>query len=477
MVDKTPDMPFGPAAGSPGRGALTITDRELFDRLGWFTHVRWAFGMFCLLLLLASWHVLGVRFRIADGPWTMGPAVEVVLILFLYNAMFTFLGRALREKTRITRKLIATIALAQIFCDLVAISALIHYTGGVNNAFLLLILVPIAIVSELLPRRLAYAAAGAAAVLIHALAWGENQGLLEHVHVELAGAAALPADLHADAFHVLHVTTALTVTIFAMVFVTTTIAARLRAREAELGDAYDTLYLTDEAKGFFMRRAEHEIRAPLAAIHSILDAIAAQPQSLTDAQLRLIDRAKERAKGLRQLVSDMRRYSRLRSTRAFFETRNLCFSDLVIDTVDLFAKQAEARRIALDSSVTPTWVEGEEERLRELVTNLVSNAVQYTPPGGRVDVELNQQGRHAVLTVKDTGIGISEKAKARLFDEFYRSPEAKNVFPDGSGLGLAIAKRVVEMHHGRIEAGSRPEGGAVFTVHLPLSPESKGIVG
>lgn len=453
---------------------LTITDRELFDRLGWFIRVRWAFGFFCLLALLVSRYVLGVRFHTAGGSSTITPAVNVVLVIFLYNAGFAFLVRIVRARGRITRKLTEFVALGQIICDLIAISVLIHYTGGVENSFVMLILVPIVIGAELLPRKLAYAAAGAATVFLNVLAWGEQQGFLPHVTVEPAsGSGIQTANLHADVFYVLEATIALTVTIFATVFVVTTIAARLRSREAELEKAYHKLNLSDDAKSFFMRRAEHEIRAPMAAIHSILDAVALKPESLTQRQLSLIGRAKHRTKALMELVGDLRRYSRLRSPESIFQPEQLSFSDIVSDTVGLFGQQAEQRGVALESSVEPTRLRGSEQMLRELVTNLVANALQYTPSGGRIDVELTKDLQQATLTVSDTGIGIGEQSRERIFEEFYRAPEAKESFADGTGLGLAIVRRIVQIHHGRIDVSSRPEGGAVFSAVLPLSNRDK----
>jgi len=290
---------------------LGITDRDLFDRLNWFTHIRWAFGLFCLLLLLISWHVFGVRFRQAEAPPTMRPAALVVLIFFFYNAAFSFLIRILRDSRRITRRLIQSFALTQMGFDLLAICALIHYTGGVENSFFMLILIPIVIVTELLPATLAYAAAAGAALLFNALAWSEQQGWIPHVQAQLLQNGALQpvATLFDDWFYVLHVTVALTVSLFAMVFFTSTITARLRAREAELENAYERLHRADEAKSFFMRRAEHEMRAPLTAIHSILEAVGEMVKDPSGQTDRLIERAKNRTQGLIEMVRDLQRYS------------------------------------------------------------------------------------------------------------------------------------------------------------------------
>ncbi len=451
-------------------GPLSITERELFERLAWFTHVRWVFGGLGLIALLVSWYVVGLRLRTADGELTMAPAVETLLLVLLYNAVFTFLGRVLRARQRITRRMIEVLALAQILCDLVAITILIHATGGVENVFIILLLVPIAIVTELLHQRLAYATAAIAAVCFNVVAWGEQQGLISHVAVEVAGRQ--PRDPATGAYlqplHVLHVTAAVTVTLFALVFVASTIASRLRAREAELEEAYHKLRLADEAKGFFMRKAEHEMRAPLSAIHSILDAMAQAPGDLGAEQRHLIDRAKHRARCMMELVNDLLKFSRLGAPEEILKMERVCLSDVVCNTAELMRKQAEAAGLTLGWRAPRVFGDGDAEMLRELATNLIANAIQYTPAGGRVDVELIRRGEQAVLTVADTGIGISDDARARLFDEFYRAPEAKQQFPNGTGLGLAIVRRIVRIHRGDIDVQPRSEGGTTFRVTLPL---------
>jgi len=451
-------------------GTLSITDRELFNRLRWFTYVRWVFGLFCLMLLLVTWHVLGVRFRSADGSSTMAAAVHVVLLLFLCNAVFTFLERIVRSRKQVTRTLIEWMALVQILCDLVVICLLVHRTGGVGNFFVILILVPIVIVTELLPQRVAYATALVAAGMLNLLAWGEQQGLFTHIRVELAqGSLAPVTQLYADPLYVLHVTAALTATLFAMVFVASTIAARLRTREAELEQAYQRLNSADETKSLFMRKAGHEMRAPLAAIQSILDAIGEVADDLEDRQRALIRRARHRCGAMMELVNDLLRYSRLRTAETSLKLTCTPLGEIVANTAELMDERAQAAGLTLACATQPLWVEGDEELLRQLVTNLVSNAIQYTPTGGRVEVGLTADGRHAVLTVSDTGIGIDTVAQGRVFQDFYRAPQAKEFFQDGTGLGLAIVKRIVDLHDGTIQIDSPPAGGTLFTVRVLLA--------
>jgi len=415
---------FSRAQPGPRRAgdALNITDRELFERLGWFTQVRWVFGLFCMMALLISWYLLGVRFRNNAGELTLTPAVSVIVIIFLYNALFTFLVHVVKSRRRINRRVIVTMALLQIGADLAAISALVHNTGGVENFFIVLVLVPMVIAAELLPQTLAYATAGAAAICINILAWLEQTGVVPHVRVELVGATGVtrPLELYANDLYVLHVTTALTFAVFGLVFVATTIAARLRKREAELEDAYRQLHRTDETKSFFMRKASHEMRAPLSAIHSMLDAVALSTGGLAPQSQHMLERVRNRTQGLMALVRDLHRYSMLRSTEGLVQAEEVGLGEVAMNTAELFREKARVGGITLSCKSVDSPVIGDRELLVEMVTNLVANAVQYTPEGGAVDVTLTHEGPDVILEVADTGIGISEKAREHVFDEFYR---------------------------------------------------------
>jgi signal transduction histidine kinase len=446
-------------------GGLSLRDQELLYRLGWFTRVRWAMGGLALLMVLVSWRVLGMRFTREGEPASPAPAVYVILLVFLYNAAFTFLLHVVRARRQPTRRVMLEMTLGQLACDMIAVSALAHFTGGVENFFIALILVPLVIGTELLPRSLAYATAGVAAVLINAVLWGEQQEILPHVSVEWRGA---PVALYANPFYVLEVTAALVVTIFATVFVASSISNRLRTREAELENAYAALRKADETKSFFMRKAGHEMRAPLAAIHSILSAITHTSQGLEPKHRQLIDRTQQRTMAMMTLVDDLRDYSRLRSPDGLLRLAKVPLDEVVRDTVELFRQQAADGGVALTCAAAAVAVEGDRQLLQEVATNLVANAVQYTPAGGAIRVSLAKDHHEATLSVADTGIGISEAAAEKLFDEFYRAPEAKAMMAHGTGLGLAITRRIVEMHGGRISVDSQPNQGATFTVRVPL---------
>jgi signal transduction histidine kinase len=133
-------------------------------------------------------------------------------------------------------------------------------------------------------------------------------------------------------------------------------------------------------------------------------------------------------------------------------------------------------------SLEPLIVEGDEQRLRQLLLNLVDNAVKYTPSGGRVDLDLRaakpdedgavaagvSRGECAEIAVRDSGVGIPPEALPRIFDRFYRVDGARSREAGGTGLGLCIAKTIAEAHQGTIQVQSTPGIGTTFTVRLPL---------
>ena len=220
-----------------------------------------------------------------------------------------------------------------------------------------------------------------------------------------------------------------------------------------------------------MRKAGHEMRAPLAAIVSILDAVGQDcGKQLTDEQCRLMKRAAERSRALMEMVNDLRRYARLRAAPSeVMQVGYLALNELAWQVIELLGTHAKSAGLTMTARTEPVPITADEELIKQVAINLVTNAIQYTPAGGSVEIGVRVEGPWAVLEVSDTGIGLSEGARRHLFEEFYRSPEAKKTFRDGTGLGLSICKRIVDIHGGEISAEPRQGGGSVFAIRLPLA--------
>jgi len=453
------DLPFNPE--------LTLAERELFERLAWFTHVRWGAGICSLVFLALGWYVFGVRFA-----WEA--AMAVLVALFAYNLVFTVWVWRLHRHREVDKRWIVRLAHAQITCDLLAVAALVHTIGGVENHFIVLFIFPMIVASEFFSLRIAYGYALLAAALINLIGWGEYFYYASAHHplqvMENGGRGMmLPLVSPGAGQHyvfVLQVCFVMTFAVYATVFVASSIAGRLRIREEELEAAYRGLKSLEQVKSQFMRKTSHELRAPVGAMQSLLKA--ALGQMAPDAAGRgLVDRAVLRSENTLDLIDDLLRYSRLQAVTVTDRFEPVELAEVVRGAADLFRAQAEEKGIHLEAHAESARVMGVRDSLVDLVDNLLSNAVRYTPPGGRVAIEAGCDGDRSFLTVSDTGIGIPPDELPRIFDEFFRGQAAKETVQHGTGLGMAIAKRVVDLHGGRIEVESEVGRGTTFRVTLP----------
>jgi len=455
------DRPESPRRGSPR--CLSLTEQELFERLGWFINVRWAAGIAVLLFVFLGREVFGVSLP----EW---PVLATVFVMFLYNALFLLLVRTTYRRGQANRPFILFCANSQLVCDLLALTVLMHFTGGIENYFIVAYVFPLVVASELLPRVNAYAQAVLASLLLNGLVWSEYFGFLEHVHLkEVVG----PSLYHRPLF-VLEASLALTFAIFVSVFLGSTIASRLRLREQQLEEAFTRLGRADEAKSHFMRRVSHELQAPLNTVVNcmrlVLQGVVGQ---VDDRTYRLFQRAEQRSLALIDLVRDLRRYAALQEATGLIRREAVDLGKIVRDTVDLFAQAAEDKKVRLEVDIPaslPTVV-ADGEAITEVVSNLVSNAIRYTPEGGTVRVSLQPEDGRVHLVVSDTGIGIPAESLPRIFDEFYRAPNAVEAEPRGTGMGMAIVRRIVELHGGTIHLESTVGKGTTVRVTIPTATD------
>lgn len=444
---------------------MSLAEQELFERVGWFIVLRWLAVLAASLTLVVAWYGLGLRFAVR-------PLVTVLLSILFYNAVFALFAKVVRDRRTVTARLIVVFVNVQIAMDLVALALLIHFGGGVENFFIVFFVFHMIIASELLSPLNAYLQATLAAALVNGVCWLEYLGVIAHhglVGLFPVSGAGGPG-LHRDGLYVFMVSSIITATLYISVYMASSIAARLRAREGDLERAYRRLQALDSEKSYFMRRAGHGLRSPLAAVQSLLRLVAEGFAGEAGERSReLINRAIRRTEQLIDLVNDLLRYSRLQAVNELETRQHVSLEALLADTVESLRPLADEKGLSLEVSAQPATVLGDPENLADLANNLISNAIKYTPAGGRVEVRLWQEGEWVRLDVSDTGIGIPPEALDYVFEEFYRAGNAKAVEPGGTGLGLAIAKRVVTVHGGSIWVTSEPGSGSTFSVRLPAS--------
>ena len=248
-------------------------------------------------------------------------------------------------------------------------------------------------------------------------------------------------------------------------------AKRLQAIEreaAELARAKEEMERLDRFKSAFMLTVAHELRAPVTALQSFLLAML-KGYVPSDQQQEILQRAIERSQELLELIDDLLNLAAAKESAPQKRTI-LSLADVLEKVVPLLQAQAEEKGMIFTIEVRQRpLVEADPDQMGQLWTNLISNAVKYTPAGGQVTVTLEEKDGWAVGTVEDTGIGIASEDQARIFEEFYRTPQAKEFAYRGTGLGLPLVKRIVEGHGGTIEVESALGQGSRFIFRLPVA--------
>jgi heavy metal sensor kinase len=220
----------------------------------------------------------------------------------------------------------------------------------------------------------------------------------------------------------------------------------------------------------FSADASHELRTPLTVLQGELEAIAQKGQGLPEDVRDTIGSALEETQRLSKIVASLLAISRLEAGEARVQPVRLDFAELARTTTDQMKLLAEEKRISLTSDGSESVeVEADPSRLKQLVVNLLDNAIKYTPEGGNVSISVMRRDDHAVLEVADSGLGISADDLPHVFERFYRADKARSRQMGGTGLGLSIVRSICLAHGGQITVNSTEGRGSLFRVELPLA--------
>ena len=254
------------------------------------------------------------------------------------------------------------------------------------------------------------------------------------------------------------------------------LAAGLVAVALENARAYETVTTMSHERTWFMMKVAHNLRAPLAGMLSILEVVRdGYLGPVNDDQNEYLRRLDRRARTMLALVNELMALSRSRQRREVDLAAATELTMLARRVQRTFQDKAAEKRIAFQVSLPAELpnVRGRLETVEQVLENLVSNAIKYTPAEGSVEVRFARANGTVRLEVSDTGIGIPAADRSKLFTEFFRADNAKAMDEVGTGLGLTIVKDIVDQLGGRIFVESEEGVGTIFVVHLPIAPESK----
>ena len=242
--------------------------------------------------------------------------------------------------------------------------------------------------------------------------------------------------------------------------------ALLERERAALAEAEAALRSSDT----FLAMLSHELRNPLSAIAAAGSALEQQGMA-PNWNVRAGQIIRRQTAVLKRLIDDLLDVAKITGGKLTLERRPLELANLVSTTVHSLVDFDRRKHPAIELQLDNVWVDGDAERLQQVVNNLISNAIKFTPSSGHVRVRTFAEGREAVLVVEDSGMGIAPDVLPRVFDLFQQGVQGRDRARGGLGVGLTIVRRIVEMHGGSIEARSEGEGrGSVLTARLPSAP-------
>jgi signal transduction histidine kinase len=232
---------------------------------------------------------------------------------------------------------------------------------------------------------------------------------------------------------------------------------------------------TDRMKDDFLALVSHELRTPLTSIVGYLELLGDdEDDAVSPTGRQFLGVIERNAYRLQRLVDDVLFATRAETGKMALAEGPLDLRSVAADSVETALPKADARGVSvvLDARRVPRLV-GDPDRLGQALDNLISNALKFTPPGGRVDVVLRHIGGRAIVEVRDTGLGMSAEDQAHVFDRFFRAASTRD-HASGVGLGLTIVKAIVEGHGGGVSVESTEGAGTSFRIELPLAREPEG---
>jgi len=452
-------------------------ERALILRLRVYINLRWLVIPAIIIATIIASKVFEINFPTL-------PVYVICAIIASYNSLLFLWTQGLkRQKPDLLVSKAEAYSYVQVVLDLVMLTALLHFTGGVENPFIFLYIIHTNAAAIFLSRRRVYELTTLAMAMATALVFLEYFGMIPHVNLQ---GFVLP-NRYRELGFVISVLVALMTLAYATVYVATAIVGELRRRQREVVILKDQLLeqrrieleqisaevvkLVEERRNFvrFLSVVAHDLQSPLVATQSILSYILdGYTGQITDGQKDLMQRGVRRIDGLLTLITDLLDIPRIEAGQLKREMKEIYVNEAFKQATDGLDNVARQKGITLKvelPQVSPK-IYASSRRLQQVITNLISNAIYYTREG-MVLVRVTEDEKDVRVEVMDTGIGIPQDDLPRLFDDFFRG---SNVSAKGTGLGLSISKRIVEAHGGKIWAESPcPETGtgSKFSFTLP----------
>jgi signal transduction histidine kinase len=428
----------------------------------WFIRIRWI----AITILVVSNLVVSNLLRISIQKTSI---YILAVILLALNVLHRIILQQIKKER--SGKVIQKIKLEihfQIITDLILLTLILHFSGGIENPLILFYFFHLIIASSIFSTLQSYGYAVFTLLLVGSLALLECYSIIPHHSLEGFDSH----DFYKNIMYVYGSGSIFACTSILIVFLSHMIISRSIKSEETYVKTNIELENKDKLKNEYVFRVTHDIKGHVAAILSCIEVIRTKIAGpLNDVQEEFINRSFERTELLSGFVNNLLNLTkkRLKHDNEFEE---YLFNDLinkVLTPIQILARDKMIDfNIYIDKSIQV--VTGNPFTIEELYSNLLLNAIKYTPPNGHISLSVKNRLNHIITEISDSGIGIPKEELSKVFDEFYRASNVPKDIKTGSGLGLSIVKQIVENHYGRIWVGSELGVWTKFSFILPKNP-------
>ena len=433
----------------------------------WFIKLRYGAVLMLLFLSFTSEFILDVTF--SKVQWEV--LILVTLSILIYNIILQYSRRFVKNDHVKFNPL--HLSLIQMVLDLYALTLLVYYTGTIESPLYMLFIFHMIIGSLVLPGKIIYSTAFTTIIIFAALTFGEYYNLISHHSIN----GLLSAPVYNDIKYVIAFVSIFTFVMVMSVILANRIAKQLYKIEQDLFESYDKLKASEAEKQRYIMAVVHEIKSPIAALHSYLDLVLEKYLGpLNDAVEDKLKRARVRSDEAIKLIENVLKISKIRLLDEI-NKEEIDIKEIICSTISKQITVINTKKIKVSvndkRTIKKKWL-GDKLLLDLAFSNLVGNALKYVDKEGIVHINISGNESELMVAVSDNGIGIPEKDRENIFKDFYRASNIKKEF-EGIGLGLSFVKQIVERHKGQIvvespsKLGNEKNPGCCFTITLPYN--------
>jgi len=421
---------------------ITIRRRNL-----WFIKLRYGAVIMLFFFVFFSKYFLDINFT--DHQQT-----ELLLITFsilLYNVAFYFIRKYLKNSSDGFNPL--HFSILQMVFDLSALMSLVYYTGSAESPLVLLFVIHMIVGSLILPGFVMYAFSIVIVLTFWGITVGEYYSIITHYHI----AGYLPITLQQNFNYVLAINLSFAFMVFMIVLIANRMANQLYKREQQLLESIDKINAAEKEKQKYISGIVHEIKTPLAAVHSYLDLVLQKFLGPLDEVVEeKLTRARRRSAEAIELINNVLKVSKLRIEDSFIK-EEVDIASILARAIKSAKVNAEAQGVKLSlksNRKEKHKVEGDPLLIQIALSNIISNAIKYNNMDGIVEIAVDEDKDNLIIKVCDDGVGIPKEEIDKIFTDFYRASNIKRSGVEGSGLGLSVVRQIVERHNGTINVQS-----------------------